>query len=214
MNPDLLSTKDPILRQRLSREESREQTRKLLLNSARQLFAKLGYAGCSVDAIAEAAGFSKGAFYSNFETKDAIFLELLKNHKAMVMGDMRTLIESEEDAFLVLEKVRTYLEEQEMDPCWCLLSLEFQLVATRDPAFHAQFVELFRAERAQISSFVSALFAKAQVPLPVDAEQIAAALIALFQGLQIQNLTDPKVISIGTPSSMLALFQGALLQRK
>src|ERR1700735_5925499 len=69
------------IKQRLTRQESRLETRARLLESAAQLFARGGYEGASVDLIAESAGYSKGAFYSNFESKEAIFLELLDIHK-------------------------------------------------------------------------------------------------------------------------------------
>ena len=198
-------------RRRLTRKESRGETRMRILEAARLLFARLGYAGCSVDAIAEAAGYSKGAFYSNFESKDAVFLELLRDHKMAVLGGVAGLFEGESDVFVILGKVKDYFVEQEKDPCWCMLSLEFQLMAARNPSFHAQFLEMFRAERKEIAGFVAALFAKANVPPPVEAEKFAAALYALFQGVQLQGIADPESIPRGFPSEMLVLFQGAFL---
>ena len=65
---------------RLNREESRERTRNLLRRAAASHFAKHGFEGASVDQISEEAGFSRGAFYSNFADKEAIFLDLLVQH--------------------------------------------------------------------------------------------------------------------------------------
>ena len=59
---------------RLTREESRAVTREKLLASAYEVMAREGYEGASIDRIAEEAGFSKGAFYSNFDSKEEIFL--------------------------------------------------------------------------------------------------------------------------------------------
>ncbi len=64
---------------RLSREESRRQTRARLLESAQDIFALDRFGGASVDQIAEHAGYSKGAIYSNFESKESLFLELLRH---------------------------------------------------------------------------------------------------------------------------------------
>lgn len=61
-------------RRRLTREESQAQTRGRLLDAARTVFAGRGYHGASVEEIAEEAGYSKGAVYSNFESKEEIFL--------------------------------------------------------------------------------------------------------------------------------------------
>ena len=66
------------VRIRMTCEESREHIRAKLLASARALFATEGFGGASVDGIAEEAGFTKGAFYSNFESKEDIVLDLLE----------------------------------------------------------------------------------------------------------------------------------------
>jgi AcrR family transcriptional regulator len=65
---------------RLTREQSQAVTRQKLLDSARELFARGGYGGTSIDAICEHAGYSKGAFYPHFPSKEAIFLDILEQH--------------------------------------------------------------------------------------------------------------------------------------
>ncbi len=80
------------IKQRLTRQESRFETRTRLLDSAAQLFARGGYEGASVDVIAESAGYSKGAFYSNFESKEAILLELLDTHKRREIDALAQLL--------------------------------------------------------------------------------------------------------------------------
>lgn len=63
--------------ERLTREDSRARTRQRLLESAQKLIAKRGLSAASVEDIAGDAGYSRGAFYSNFNTKDELLLELL-----------------------------------------------------------------------------------------------------------------------------------------
>jgi AcrR family transcriptional regulator len=65
-------------RKRLTRQDSREETRQHLLDAAQRLIAKKGLSTASVEDIAEAAGYTRGAFYSNFGSKDDLFLELLR----------------------------------------------------------------------------------------------------------------------------------------
>ena len=67
-------------RVRISRAERHAQTREQLLDAARSVFAKHGYGGASIDRIAAEAGYSKGAIYSNFESKEAIMLALLERY--------------------------------------------------------------------------------------------------------------------------------------
>ena len=63
-----------------SREESQRQTRERLLDTALQVVACKGYDGSSIGGIVEAAGFTKGAFFSNFDSKDALLLEIMQRH--------------------------------------------------------------------------------------------------------------------------------------
>src|SRR2546430_12879072 len=62
---------------RLSRNERKAQTRAELIDAAARVFARRGYHGTTVDDVAEEAGFTKGAFYSNFESKEDVFVELV-----------------------------------------------------------------------------------------------------------------------------------------
>src|ERR1700735_3321772 len=94
------------IKQRLTRQESRLETRTKLLESAAQLFAKGGYEGASVDLIAETAGYSKGAFYSNFESKEAIFLALLDAHKRQEIEALAHLLAQDIPAPELLALIR------------------------------------------------------------------------------------------------------------
>src|ERR1700756_1734785 len=78
---------------RLTRAESHAQTRERLLVAARQVFARHGFGGASVDMIAEEAGYSKGAIYSNFDTKEAILFELLERYGEEQMADFRAIMQ-------------------------------------------------------------------------------------------------------------------------
>src|ERR1700751_3480600 len=68
----------PMSRKRLSREDSRDQTTQRLLEAAQKLIAKKGLSAASVEDIAEAAGYTRGAFYLNFTSKGDLFIELLR----------------------------------------------------------------------------------------------------------------------------------------
>src|SRR6201986_3897308 len=97
--------------QRLTRQESRLETRTRLLDSAAQLFARGGYEGASVDLIAENAGYSKGAFYSNFESKEAIFLELLDLHKRREIEALAQLVARDVSASELVSLIRSTQSE-------------------------------------------------------------------------------------------------------
>src|ERR1700738_5060654 len=83
---------------RLTRAESHAQTRERLLVAARQVFARHGFGGASVDMIAAEAGYSKGAIYSNFETKEAILFELLERYAEEQIADFQAMMQLDPEA--------------------------------------------------------------------------------------------------------------------
>src|SRR6266487_4367795 len=82
------------VRTRLTRAQSRARTRDLLIDSAMQVVARDGYAGASVDAIAAHAGFSMGAVYSNFATKEELFLAAFERHCAGELAALAALVDA------------------------------------------------------------------------------------------------------------------------
>src|SRR6201985_2583546 len=78
----------PMTRKRLTREDSRDQTTQRLLEAAQRLIAKKGLSAASVEDIAEAAGYTRGAFYSNFGSKSDLFIELLRRDHQQASGDI------------------------------------------------------------------------------------------------------------------------------
>jgi AcrR family transcriptional regulator len=75
-NPDAPRRKRP---QRLTRKEKQAETRRRLLDAGERVFIRLGLQGSSVEEIAAEAGYTRGAFYSNFKSKDELFVELLQD---------------------------------------------------------------------------------------------------------------------------------------
>jgi len=90
---------------RLKREESQALTRSKLLASALRLFARDGYAAASVDRIAEDAGFSKGAFYSNFDGKEQIYLEVLESYGEANLARLLKAVDQAETPEQVIDAV-------------------------------------------------------------------------------------------------------------
>jgi len=107
---------EPGTRRRLTREEARQQTRERLLDAAADVFKRLGYHGASLEAVAEAAGYTKGAVYSNFDTKADLFQALLDRYVQAEIASQEQLfagmtlqqaIDSLEAIFDTFYRVRT-----------------------------------------------------------------------------------------------------------
>jgi TetR/AcrR family transcriptional regulator, transcriptional repressor of aconitase len=174
-------------KQRLTRQESRLETRTRLLESAAQLFARGGYEGASVDLIAESAGYSKGAFYSNFESKEAIFLELLDAHKRLEIEALAQLLAQDIPAPELLALIRNSETGRGSDFDFGLLSAEFQLQACRDKTFARTYAKLHRTHRDTMAGLVAKLFAKLKRIPPSDPKDLADIIMALTTGLSLQG---------------------------
>src|ERR1700744_5339450 len=81
-------------RQRLTREQSKDQTRQRLLDAAQTIFMKKGFVAASVEDIAGAAGYTRGAFYSNFRSKSELFLELLRRDHETMQAELQAIFAS------------------------------------------------------------------------------------------------------------------------
>ena len=175
------------IKQRLPRQESRLETRTKLLESAAQLFAKGGYEGASVDLIAETAGYSKGAFYSNFESKEAIFLALLDAHKRREIEALTQLLAQDIPASEMVSLIRNSESRRVSDFDIGLLSAEFQLQACRDKTFAKTYAKLHRTHIDTMAGLITRLFAKLGRTPPREPKDLADIIMALTTGLSLQR---------------------------
>lgn len=165
---------------RLTREESRALTRTKLLEAARVVIARAGYEGASIDRIAEEAGFSKGAFYSNFGSKEEIALELLETHSAKDVADIEGLLGESRDPLHMIEVISTWSLERSRDPSWGLLALELFRRARREKTFGKRHLNLFRAQWRGMGEILMALFPPGTAP--ADAETLGGLVMELTYG--------------------------------
>jgi len=132
-----------VVRTRLTRAQSRARTRDLLIDAAMQIVARDGYAGASVDAIAAQAGFSMGAVYSNFATKEELFLAAFERHCASELGALAALVEAHPDREeLLTAVVERFADLGEQHRQWWTLWAELWLYAQRHPHGAARLAEV------------------------------------------------------------------------
>ncbi len=195
-------------RRRLTREESQAQTRERLINAAQHLFVSNGYGGASIRDIANNAGYSQGAFYSNFSSKEDILLELLRRHMeaealqlSTVMGNNAQQLEQ------ILAELEAWASTLNQDADWCMLSIELQLHAKRSPTFAAEYQKVWGKHRSEIGSVISLLFEKLGRPAPASPDELAAAFMALSHGLALQRTTD----RLDPPGRLIMVFLRGLI---
>lgn len=182
---------EPRPRKRLSRQESQTQTRERLLAAAKALFIKQGFGGASLRDIAEEAGYSQGAFYSNFESKEAVLLELLKRHMEEEAEQLSAALDQVSlSRDQLLKRLDGWADTLNRDADWSMLAIELQLHANRSPTFANQYMVIRKAHQKRLGDVLMALFETLELVLPAPAEDVAAGFMAMANGLAIG--TDAK----------------------
>lgn len=172
---------------RLTRAERREQTREALLEAAAQLFAVNGVHATTLDAVAEAAGLTKGAVYSNFDGKDDLVRALIGRQLERDGARWRAALETDDPAQRLQGMIGVASSAMHTDPRWIALELQFHLYAQRDAAAREILHAHYREVKTQIHR---ALEGHAAELAPV-LEALALGLPALSLGLGVLGQLEP-----------------------
>ena len=176
----------------------RTETRARLLAGAREVVAEQGVHGASVEDICERAGFTRGAFYSNFSDKDELVLALFADDRAALLARLRTALAHPSDD--VVELMSAVMDQLEVgDPRqWFLTRSEMTLHALRTPAVAAALVADRAAFRAEVVAAVDDALVRTgrHLSLPVDA--LVRAVEALHDGATAQSLLEPDALPDGS----------------
>lgn len=197
-------------RTRLTREQSREQTRQRLMDAAQTLFIKKGFDASSVEDVAAAAGYTRGAFYSNFKDKAELLLALLKRDQGDIQQALQRIFDLQGSAQGIEARILTYYSTLYCENKCCLVWMQARLLAARDAKFRARLNALSKQTRADIAYFIDAFCARLGIRPIVPAAQLALGLMALCDGIQCFHASDPHVTD-EMAENVLAAFFGAAL---
>lgn len=178
---------------RLTRSESQARTRADLIATARDLFLADGYANTSLERVAEEAGYSKGAVYSNFRTKKELGLEVLELIHATKFTEVTELLAVGDGFEDQLDRFQEWAEHTVGDVGWTLLEFEFATVARDDPELQAALISSLAVVRGAVAIQVQTLADTMGTPLPVPAEDAATAILSMGIGLGMQRAIDPSI---------------------
>ncbi|MEX2504578.1 MAG: helix-turn-helix domain-containing protein [Egicoccus sp.] len=174
------------------RDEQRAQTRNDLLDAAARVFAERGYHASSVDLVAEAAGYTKGAVYSNFDSKEELFLELLDRRIDTSIAAMENMLftrPAEDRAELFTGDAP---EVEIVDRDWFLLETEFLLYAARNEQVQTRVQARQRTIHDRVAELLRRHLADLGVPDDrLDADRFTRILTAVAAGLARASLADP-----------------------
>ena len=200
-----------MMRRRITRAESQAQTRAELLEAAGRVFKRRGYERATVAEIAEEAGYSHGAVYSNFEGKQDLFLALYEQWVAQRIAEIEA---AWSEGGTISERARAIADDwirwRASDPAPFLLRLEFTVRAAHDRGLQQKLATRVGAVPLAIRRLVeSAAQAEAFAPrLPPD--EVAVAFQALSLGLGLEALTNPGTVRPDLGGELAALLIEAL----
>ena len=172
-----------------TRQQRQQRTREALLDAAAEVFASHGYRGASVPAIAQEAGVSTGAIYSNFSGKQELFLAMIERVvQAGADARAKSVADIDDRGQLIAELVASWTRTVDDQPGVVLLLVEFWLYALRNPPLDEVVADFLTEVRA---NFATSLLDAGAVDDPAQAERIAVALQAVAYGYAMQRLADP-----------------------
>lgn len=193
---------------RLTREESRLQTRAHLLAAAKRLFVDRGFGATSLRDIAAEAGYTQGAFYSNFESKEALFVELMRERSRTQVADIvRVLSDPAASGDDILHALDIWSKTVDAEPEWSVLGVEFKLNGRRNPAFAKASQALLDTHRDGLAYCIEQIFARMKKVPPESPTVLAMSFMGLSQGLSLQQ----SILSEVPIGHMIMVFLRSLL---
>ena len=201
-----------MTRKRLTREESRDQTRQRLLDAALKLIARKGLAGTSVEDIAGAAGYTRGAFYSNFGGKNDLFIELLRRDHERATAELHELLDNDLPIEQIQARTRQMYGQLYRDNECFMNWTEARMLAARDTKFRAKLNALLAEKRTQIAGFIEYFHERAGAPPQVPPTAMAMGFMSLMEGVKLSMLSSPADMTPEAAESVLTLFLNSVMQ--
>lgn len=204
----------PRRAKRLTREEQKAKTKERLLDAAEEVFKEAGLAAASIERISERAGFTRGAFYSNYSSKEELYVELMQRRAYDYYHELLARTPGELSQREALRWGAEEVRERYADPegRWLFtLWLELLAVASRNPKRDSMAAGFWRGTRATVADRFRKVYEERGKKLPMKAEHLASAMTALDIGLAVQNLVDPKEVPLDVYPPLYELLFGDLV---
>ena len=196
---------------RLTRKEKQAHTRECLMRSAAPVFARRGLQQASIDEVAEDAGFTKGAFYANFKSKEELFLAMLDERFTKRIEDIERVIASEGST---AEKARqagdNFVQMLSADREWERLFFEFSAYAARDEDFREELVTRYRAMRDRVAAALKAHAEDLGKEPTLPFDQVALMVSVMGNGFALEKLLEGDALADELYGTMLMVFFAGL----
>lgn len=175
----------------LTRREKQQRTRAALLAAAAELFADNGLEHTSVEQIAQAAGYTKGAFYANFSSKEELFIVMLDDRFGRELERLDRALAGTGEPHAEARTAALEFVRSAFDRTWSRLYFQFAAHAARNESFRRELAAHHAGMLARLSAILERWRAGFGVELPVSTDRAAAMLCAMADGFLVDRLIDP-----------------------
>ena len=172
-----------------------EVTRTRLIQAAEKIFARDGFEAARLEEIAIEAGYTRGAFYANFKSKEDLFLALLEREISSRIDAVERRINQFREPEARLRAFREFFLTVSQDRRWSLLSLEFKLFAVRHPEVKTRLAALNRRLVGSRVGIFQEIMEESRRKLPASTSAVARSLSAVANALALEHMLDRTVIS-------------------
>ena len=183
---------------RLSRAERREQTRQELISAAEACFVTRGFHATSVDQVAEQAGYTKGAVYSNFTSKEDLFFAVYERRVEQILTEVEPGLRQAGPEHTFDWLATTTIQRRDRDDGWLAVFFEFWGHVVRHPELRKRFAAIHARFLEPLADAVQQLAEDRGLALPADvtASQVVLAWNAMEIGLGLERLTQPQTVDV------------------
>jgi AcrR family transcriptional regulator len=197
---------------RLTRAQQQAQTRKRVLEAADEVFARRGFYAAGLEEIAEQAGFTRGAVYSNFRGKDDLALAIIEQRIKTVTALLDEIAAASKATVADAEAAGLRFSELLAgDRDWGPLFLEFVTHASRHADLATRMTELYRGLADSIATVLEATARQGGAQLPIAPERLALIVLAATDGASVERMIDPERADGQLMAEMLGWIAAGLL---
>ena len=192
------------------RQERAESTRARLIQAAEKIFARDGFEAAKLEEIAAEAGYTRGAFYANFDSKEDLFLALLEREISHRIANAERLIDKFHHPQAKLQAFREFFLTMGQDRRWSLLALEFKLFAVRHPEVKARLAAMNRRLVGSRIGILQDIMEASGPKLPASASSVVLSLSAVTHALALEHMLDRSIMPEGELKKILARYFDSL----
>jgi AcrR family transcriptional regulator len=177
--------------QTLTRREKQQRTRQSLIKAASEMFCRRGLDGASIDEVAQAAGYTKGAFYANFKSKEELFLVMLDERFSEELERLDQLLAGTHAAQEEAAAAAADFIHFATDEAWQRLSFQFLAYAARNEEFRQELATRQRAMRERMAQIFTRWKASLGAEFPLPVEDITAMTFFMADGFLAGRIIEP-----------------------